>query len=119
VQTLTSAFDKSISNARVFSMSEAFETAVEHSGFCAMPRALGHVYIIPIDGEAYAGGAEHWWLDRRSIQGGKTVLDMMVEFVSCGVLFPTEGTEEEDTALIGVSRCDVEKRGTGSGTGSD
>lgn len=109
IQILATAFDGSVSNQRIHFLYKAIKksTVGHHSGCCAMDRDFEHTFINPVD---KALDKDMWWLDPSRVQGGKSVLDMLEDFVSEGILFPTDGTVQDDKGLIGDDRCGVNKK---------
>jgi len=109
VQIVTTENDGAISNARVHFAAEALQYAVieGNSEMCALPESFEHTYINPPDKPL---GSDLWWLDSSRVQGGRSMIDMLVGFVSDGRFLPAKGTVQSDSYLEGDAACDVQKK---------
>lgn len=110
IQLLATSFDDALSNPRVHFLAKALaaSTMSDHSAYCALDREFNHTFINPID---KTFDADLWWLDASRVEGGRSILDMLEAFASEGIVFPTDGTIQDDEALKGDPRCAVSKRG--------
>lgn len=110
IQILATENDGSVSNQRIHFLARALAQAsfAEQSSFCAVPENFEHTFINPVD---KALDKDMWWLDPNRVQGGRSVLEMMVDFVSDGALIPTAGIVTLDKSLEGDPACAVNKKG--------
>lgn len=110
VQLVTSEMDGAISNARVHFAAAALDKRLEDNafGYCVMKEEFKHVFISPVDDFPER---DQWWLDPNRIEGGRTVLQLLNDFIVDGKLFPASKTEvaEQDKFLKGDPMCDVHK----------
>jgi len=109
IQLVTSIKDGAIANSRVHWLDKAFERSPlkDKVGFCVFPEEFKHVYQSNKD---YVN-RDQWWLDEKKIRGGKTVVDMFVDFIVAGKFVP-KSTEvvakEQDQYIENDPICDVQ-----------
>jgi len=112
VQLLGTSNDLYVSNARIhFAASALGKSTMGHqSGYCVLDKEFDHTYINPIDKQVNGVMPyDMWWLDPGRVVGGKSIIDLIIGFLSEGELFRVRGTVQDDRWLKGDPRCDVQK----------
>lgn len=106
VQIVTTEMDTAISNARVHFAAEALAHAVVEGNakMCALPEEFEHTYINPPDKPL---DKDLWWVESNRVRGGKSIIDMLVDFASDGIFIPAQGSVQSDRFLEGDPACDV------------
>jgi len=107
VQIVTTENDGAISNARVHFAAAALKHAVTQSEMCALPEEFEHTYLNPSDKPI---NKDMWWLESSRVQGGKTIVDRIVDYIAYGTFVPTRGVVAADDYLEDDEACDVRKR---------
>jgi len=110
IQLVASIKDGAIANSRVHWLNKVFEHSPmkDKVSFCAFPKEFAHVYQCSLD----FTGRDMWWLDETKIVGGKTVVDMFVDFINAGEFVPKSldlVTEEQDKFMLNDPLCDVHR----------
>jgi len=110
IQVLATSGDDGVGNGRIHFLAKALasSTVSNLSAYCVLDREFNHTFINPID---KAFDADLWWLDASRVKGGRSILDMLEVFASEGIIFPVDGTIQDDEALKGDPRCAVTQRG--------